>query len=159
MKKNKFIILFIIFSGIIFVACDRKKVYEEYIEIDNYVWETDKTINFEFEITDTLSLYNIFLNIRHASVYPYNNLWLFITSSAPNGNIAKDTVEYILIDKNGRWLGDGLGDIWDLQKPWKQNVRFAHTGKYRVELEQAMRIPALPGIMDMGLRVEKIESR
>ena len=153
------IIISALFFLILFMSCDRNKVYEDYIKIDNYVWMNDNNVKFEFDVDDTVSLYNVYINVRHANVYPYSNLWLFITSSAPNGAKNKDTVECILAGNNGKWLGDGLGDIWDMQRPWKLNVRFGHKGKYRIEMEQAMRVDALPGIMDMGLRVEKVEVR
>ena len=59
-----------------------------------------------------------------------------------------------LSDSKGKWLGEGLGDIWDIQIPWKMGVRFPVAGKYLVEYEQGMRVDALPGIMDLGLRIE-----
>jgi gliding motility-associated lipoprotein GldH len=158
MNKIKVIAIFFIFT-FIFSACNRNKVYEEYIKIDDYVWHNDKNIKFEFDIEDSLSLYNVYINVRHANFYPYNNLWLFVTSSAPNGAKSVDTIECVLAGNNGKWLGDGLGDIWDFQKPWKLNVRFGYKGKYRIEMEQAMRVDALTGVMDMGLKVEKVELR
>ncbi len=86
-------------------------------------------------------------------------MWVFIKSSAPNGQTSIDTLECILADKTGKWAGDGLGDIWDIQIPWRMNVRFPVSGKYTVEYEQAMRVDDLPGIMDMGLRIEKAEAK
>lgn len=138
-------------------SCDRNKVFEDYIKIENGIWSQENKINFEFEIEDTSSLHNVLLNVRHASVYKYNNLWLFIKSSSPSGTINIDTVECILADNENRWIGDGMGDIWDVQIPWKSNIRFANKGIYRIQIEQAMRIQNLPGIMDIGLRVEKID--
>ena len=61
---------------------------------------------------------------------------------------------------NGKWLGDGLGDIWDIQCQFKA-IRFNKDGLYRFEIEQAMRygelakIDNLPGVMEIGLRIEK----
>lgn len=156
MKKIKIAIVFFILT-FVFLSCDKNRVYQEYIKIDNYVWTNDNNIKFEFDIDDTVSLYNVYINVRHVNMYPFSNLWLFVTSSAPNGAKNIDTVECVLAGSNGKWFGDGSGDIWDYVKPWKQNVRFGHSGKYRVEMEQAMRTEALPGIMDMGLRVEKVD--
>ncbi len=139
------------------ISCDSNRVYEEYKEIDDYLWHNENKLKFEFDIQDTTSLHNIFINVRHANVYPYSNLWLFINSSAPNGLQNIDTVECVLAGPKGNWAGDGLGDIWDIQLPWQYNTRFPIAGKYTVEFEQAMRTDILPGIMDIGLRVEKSE--
>lgn len=158
MKKNS-IILSLFVAIFLFASCDRNKVYEKNIEIDNNLWKNSESVKFEFEIDDTVSLHNVFINIRHASGYQFNNLWLFVKSSAPNGQTNIDTLECVMSDKTGKWLGDGLGDIYDLQLPWRLNVRFPVKGKYTVEFKQAMRVEVLPGIMDMGLRVEKAEEK
>lgn len=154
-KINSVLFLIIVVVG--FTSCDSNRVYEQYTEVPDNVWNSNNKIKFEFEIDDTASLHNIYINVRHATFYQYNNLWVFVKSSAPNGKNDIDTVECLLSDKTGKWLGDGMGDIWDLQIPWKMNVRFPVRGKYIVEYEQAMRVDDLPGIMDIGLRVEKVD--
>jgi gliding motility-associated lipoprotein GldH len=95
--------------------------------------------------------------VRNTSLYPMSNLYLFITTIAPSGHSIRDTVEVILADEKGKWLGSGLGDIWDLQQLYKENVRFAQQGRYIFEYEQAMRTEKLPFILDVGLRVEKAD--
>lgn len=140
-------------------ACNHNTVYDKYIDIDDYIWHTDSVLKFEFEITDTLPLYDIRLNIRHATIYPYCNLWLFMYTSAPNGNIAVDTLQCFLADNEGRPLGDGLGDIFDLETTWKHHVRFPYKGLYRIECEQAMRLERLPGIMSIGITVETVDNK
>ncbi|MDD4149804.1 MAG: gliding motility lipoprotein GldH [Bacteroidales bacterium] len=154
-KINLFFTLSLV---LVIMACDRNRVYEDYTKIENSIWNQENIVKFEFEIDDTNSMNNVLINLRHASIYPYNNLWLFVKSSAPNGTINIDTVECILVNKENRWLGDGMGDIWDIQIPWKNNIRFSRQGVYRIEFEQAMRVENLPGIMDIGLRIEKIDS-
>ena len=78
----------------------------------------------------------------------------------PKGALKKDTLECILAQKDGKWLGSGLGDIWDIQCQFK-SYRFLKQGMYTFEIEQAMRhgdlakIEQLPGIMEIGLRIEK----
>jgi len=154
-KSNLFFTLSLV---LVLMACDKNRVYEDYTKIENSIWNHENIVKFEFEIDDTSSMNNVLINLRHANIYPYNNLWLFVKSSAPNGTINIDTVECILVNKENRWLGDGMGDIWDIQIPWKNNIRFSRQGVYRIEFEQAMRVENLPGIMDIGLRIEKTDS-
>lgn len=136
-------------------ACDSKRIYEENIEIPNGVWNSANKAKFEVEIKDTLSAHNFYINVRNTGAYPYSNLYLFLETEFPDKVYAKDTIECILADNSGRWLGDGSGDIWDNQILFKKGVRFRKAGKYVFTLEQAMRVPNLPMIMDVGMRIEK----
>jgi gliding motility-associated lipoprotein GldH len=136
-------------------ACDSKRVYEQNIDIPDYIWDKDNPIYFDVEIKDTVSLHNVYINIRNASGYGYSNIYLFLDTKYPDNTMSRDTIECILADASGKWLGDGSGDIWDNQILFKKNVRFKQVGTYKFRYEQAMRMPKLPMIMDVGLRIEK----
>ena len=156
MKKLIFIILSV---TLFFISCDSLQVYEEYITIPDGIWNRYQPIKFEVEVSDTMNPHNIYINVRNGSYYPFSNLFVFITTKAPNGNMIKDTLEITLADDKGKWLGKGLGDIWDLQRIYKQNIRFPVSGIYTFEIEQAMRkeYENLPHILDVGLRVERVK--
>jgi len=141
------------------VSCDRDRVYEEYRKIDDHRWDMNDPLVFLVNIRDTGMRYNVYLNIRNAGYYAFSNLFLFINTQLPNGQLQRDTVECTLAASDGRWLGDGLGDIWDNRIPFKRNVAFPLPGEYRFELIQAMRVNPLPGIMDAGLRIETAGGR
>lgn len=147
----------IILSGLFIAlsACDSKRVYEQNVDIPEYIWDKNNPIYFDVPITDTVSLHNVYINIRNASGYGYSNIYLFLDTKYPNNTISRDTIECILADPSGKWLGDGSGDIWDNQILFKKNVRFKQIGTYKFRYEQAMRMPKLPMIMDVGIRIEK----
>jgi gliding motility-associated lipoprotein GldH len=109
------------------------------------------------DITDTINPCNVYINVRNASDYPFSNLFLFLETRYPNGAFSKDTLECVLADGSGKWLGSGSGDIWDNQILFKKNVVFKQKGKYYFNLEQAMRLQNLPQILDIGLRVERAQ--
>jgi|JI10StandDraft_1071094.scaffolds.fasta_scaffold117386_2 gliding motility-associated lipoprotein GldH len=140
---------------VIFASCDSKRVYEQNIDIPDYIWDKENAVYFDVPIIDTVSLHNVYINIRNASGYGYSNIYLFLDTKYPNNTISRDTIECILADPSGKWLGDGSGDIWDNQILFKKNVRFKQVGTYKFRYEQAMRMPKLPMIMDVGLRIEK----
>ena len=155
MRKIGIILLVALFS-----ACDSNKVFEENIALENHIWNLENHPKFQVEIMDTTSEMNLLVNVRHSAHYPFSNLWVFVNTTHPEGAIKIDTLECVLAAKDGKWLGSGLGDIWDIQCQFK-SYRFLKQGIYTFEIEQAMRhgdlakIEQLPGIMEIGLRIEK----
>ena len=83
------------------------------------------------------------------------NLWLFVEIHFPDGIAERDTLEIMLADHRGKWLGHGLGSKFDSRIFLRKDVIFPITGKYIFLYEQAMRDEPLTGIDDMGLRIEK----
>lgn len=146
-----------ILSGwlLLFTGCDPDKIDEENIEIPQYVWNLDFKPEFNVEITDTVLLYNVYVNVRHTTYYPYSNLWINITTVFPDSSTIEKRVPLELADKQGKWYGDCLGDICDTQVQIQQNAFFDKPGNYTFRFEQIMRTDNLPLIMSMGLRVEK----
>lgn len=140
------------------ISCDADKVFEEYIEVDNANWQKENIASFEFAAKDTVTAHNLYINVRNTGSYAYSNIYLFVTMQGPNGGILKDTVNCVLADNRGKWLGSGVGDLWDLSIPYVGGFKFAQSGDYTVTLEQAMRVDnGLEGITDIGLRVEKVK--
>ena len=137
------------------VACDSNRLFEENKKIEKNEWEQTESLIFHVPIADTTGQYNVYVNVRNAGFYRFSNLYLFVNTSFPGGQIQRDTLECTLASPDGRWLGEGLGDIWDSRILFKKDVRFPQTGEYTFELIQAMRINPLPGIMDAGIRIEK----
>lgn len=154
MQKLINIILFLSIF-IIFVSCDPKRVFDDNHEIYNKMWSRDSIVKFTVNITDTISVNNIYISIRNASEYPKSNIYLFVKTDGVNAFI-KDTINCILADDKGRWYGSGLGDLWSHQQLYKKNIRFPRKGKYVFHIEQAMRIKDLPDIVDIGLRIERV---
>ena len=143
------------------LSCDSSRLYEKNISIDNTVWELSNKPSFEYDNTYAHKKVNLKINVRHSSSYQYSNLWLFINIIDPEGELKKDTIECVLAQKNGKWLGHGLADIRYVQCQFK-NYTLSKIGTYTFEIEQAMRygdlakIEKLEGIMEIGLRIEKM---
>ncbi len=145
--------LFLIFLS----SCDRNVVFEKNVKLPGNKWEMNNIIKLDAEIKDTISLHNIYINVRNAGGYQFSNLYLFLSTRTPKGEDARDTIELTLADVRGKWLGNGSGDIWDNRILLKQKFRFPESGMYHFEIQQAMRINPLPQIMDAGMRIEKVE--
>lgn len=142
---------------LLFYSCDNKRIFEKNQEIPESGWNSNTVLKYDVDITDPATTANFYINVRNADGYPYSNLYLFIKTTFPNGKMSNDTLECILADDKGKWLGSGMGDIYDNQIPFKRNVRFPLAGKYSFEIQHGMRTEVLPLIMDIGLRIEKGE--
>ena len=136
-------------------SCDQNVVYSKYHTFSDNEWHSGDKAEFDVEITDVQSLNNISLMVRHADSYPYNNIFLFVTTSYPDGKVITDTMEVVLANQKGEWQGSGAGDIYDFKVPIKKNIRFSLPGKYKFTFEQGMRVDPLPMIMDFGFEIEK----
>ncbi len=139
---------------------DSNLVYEQNLEIPNARWLMNDQALIEVDVTDTVSQHNFMINVRNTEEYPYRNLYVFIKTTFPNGKSSRDTVGIELADATGRWLGSGSGYLSSNRYPtnaimYSYNKRFPMSGKYRFEIQHAMRVDTLYGVRNIGLRVEK----
>lgn len=138
-----------------FTSCDSKKIFEENQKVDTSGWKVNETYRFSPEILDTTQVSNIYINVRNSGNYEWSNLYLFIKTTAPNGAVIKDTVNLLLADERGKWLGNGFGSIFDNQIAYKKNIGFPTKGIYVFEIKHGMRTSNLENILDVGIRIEK----
>jgi gliding motility-associated lipoprotein GldH len=137
------------------LACDPRKVTDEYHTIRNSSWNVDSVQHFSFFILQKEQNHNIYLNIRNDRSYGFSNLWLFVTIVSPTGKSRTDTVQAVLADPAGKWLGKGFSGVYDNRLIYRRNVYFPDPGPYTIHLQHGMRPNDLKGITDIGIRVEK----
>ena len=118
-------------------------------------WYQENRIAFDADINDTINGFVFGIGLRHLENYRYSNLFVFLHTRMPNGNVTHDTIECTLATPEGRWIGKSSGSMRDLSVPLNENLRFPLMGTYHFEIEQAMREPVLKGISDIGLFIEK----
>lgn len=152
--KNILLIL-AFFVGVFFItSCDSNRYFEQNQKILNEKWHVEDAKTFSFEMMDTTSLFNFYINTRNTNDYPFSNLYIFINSEFPNGEHARDTIELQLAQKNGKWLGSGNGRYKYNQFILRKGMRFVQTGSYNFSIEHGMRRDTLAGISDIGIRLE-----
>ena len=153
--KSKYLLLISLALILIASACQDNRVYESYVDIPNHEWNKDYAARFEVEITDSIQLHNIYVNIRNTGKYPFSNLWLFIKQIDPEGKMTEEKYECHLASDTGEWYGSGFGNIFDLQILYKPAVLYTKPGLYTFEMVQGMRDDKLPGIVNIGLKLDK----
>ncbi|CAD7804958.1 Gliding motility lipoprotein GldH [Chryseobacterium aquaeductus] len=121
----------------------------------NNKWSKKAEQKFKLEITDPQNPKNIIFVVRNNNEYPYSNIRFIVNFINPKSKIAKvDTLNYILAKPNGEWLGTGFGETKETLFQYKTNYKFPEKGTYEIGVLQAMRNDNLPGIEDLGIKVE-----
>lgn len=161
MKLKSSILLLLIV--LIFCSCDKKRVFDEYKTIGES-WKKDSIVAFNFNQTDTLKPYNLFVNIRNNDNYQFNNLFLIVSMQQPDGLVRKDTLQYEMANADGTLMGQGFSDIKENKLFYKEKVRFAKAGNYKIRIQQAVRktdkiegVSDLEGVTEVGFRIESTE--
>jgi gliding motility-associated lipoprotein GldH len=141
---------------LVLASCKPMDAFEKNVPIPGHKWESSFKPLINFDITDTTSLYNVYIVIRHKNAYEFNNIWLRGTVQQP-ADTAQKSLQYDLKlanDETG-WLGKGMDDIFEHRILIQPRTRFNRSGQYSFKLEHIMRQDPLLHIMNVGLRVEK----
>lgn len=143
-------------------GCLPAPYFQKQEAIPQYAWNYNFKPVFSFEITDTIPDYQPYFIIRHTQAYPYNNVWVWVSVKTPGDTVVKKTrVNIVLAEASGKWLGRGMGEIYEQRLPIDLSsvTNFHSAGTYEVSLEQNMRINPLPDVLNVGLRIEKTPFR
>lgn len=154
---NKYAFLFCVFCTLLFYGCNSNILFTDSVSMPDEEWTLENVPSFTPEITDTVSGNYIFFTIRTGSSYPFRNIYLFVSATSPAGKTITDTLQYMLAAEKGKWYGKGIGDIHELNLPYKASVYFPSKGIYSFKIRHGMRTETLKGVYDIGLRIEKIK--
>lgn len=145
--------------AVITLACDRGTLFSDNYRIDDRQWSMYDPARYACAIGDTVSTFNIDLSIRTSTDYPYRNMYLFVVTTFPSGTTVTDTLQAMITDEKGRWLGKGAGDLRELTIPYKSNVYFPESGEYHFRVIHGMRDILLKGVYDIGMRISLKEGK
>jgi gliding motility-associated lipoprotein GldH len=150
----------ILFVGILLVvallqSCDSSQLIDENREINNYNWSYIDTQKFEIDVTDTVSKYNLYVNVRHSFYFDWRNIYVKINTTLPNDTSFVRRVNLPLSEADGKWFGNCFGENCSVQIPIQKGAKLPMKGKYKFEIVQDMRENPLHKIKAIGLRVEK----
>lgn len=150
--------LLIPFALLMLAGCEEASLYQKVVFVPNQSWGYKDANSFNFQISDTTSRYRVFFVIRHTDAYEYNNIWIQIASQLPGDSTwRKDRFNIPLANEKG-WLGTGMDDLFDHRVLlYPQPVAFRKPGNYQLEIKQDMRVDPLEHVMNVGLRLEKVQ--
>lgn len=148
-----YIVLFFIAS--IFSACDKKTVYHAFHSLPTEGWLQKDTLLFDVTVPDSNTTYQLSLEIRNRNDYPYRNLSLAVCHLQPeSSDTSTDTLNILLADEQGNWLGNGWGGLYQLRFP-AGSLRITASGHHTFKIIHTFPDNPLPGINDIGIKLER----
>ena len=152
--------IYILFSLVIF-SCDSNVEFLKYNSV-NGVWHKDSLQEFSFELNET-NEYNTFVNLRVNEEYKFSNIFLITTLKDSLNILSKDTLQFKLADKSGKFIGKKRINLVDNKLLHKKQLKLEGNKKYFLSIEHAMRVinkvgglENLQGVTDIGYKIEKI---
>ena len=132
-------------------------VFEKTNNIQSQKWFYNNKYTYTVAVTDTTSSYNVYIILRHTDAYNYNNIWLNFGSQAPGDSMHFQNININLGSDVKGWEGNGMDDIWEVRKNITNGpVPFKKAGNYTFSISQIMREDPLKHILNVGIRVEKV---
>ena len=152
MEMNK--ICAVLFLLITLVSCKSDDSEIQMRSVNN-AWKMNAEQKFPLNINDAQNLKNIIFVVRNNSDYPYSNIRFIVNfTNVKSKKKQTDTLNYILARPNGEWIGTGFGATKEILFQYKTSYKFPENGAYEIGIKQAMRNSVLPGIEDIGIKIQ-----
>jgi len=136
-------------------ACGPNYLFEEEKDIPKGQWAYRDTLDFKFNVTDTTAVYNILVDFEYADSFPNQNIYVKFYTRFPDGKRLSTPLSFDFFDPVGNPSGKCSGGTCSAQIAIQQNAFFEKPGEYLITLEQFGRQDPMPGIISVGLSVEK----
>jgi len=124
--------------------------------IRNKEWSSKQSPEFIVSVKDNTPPFQFYLNLRNTVEYPFSNIFVLVHQQNPDKSRKTYRIKVILANREGLWRGKSAGNIFAHQVRFLKNVHLPDTGTYTFRIEHSMRLNPLPGINDVGLRIEPV---
>ncbi len=137
-------------------SCSEEYYFENTISFEKGSWHKTAEFGNTFVVEDTLSRYDLFLDITHDTDYAYQNVYLLVTTLFPNGKQTDQQLPVNFADNKGKWHGDCNGEMCDLRVVLSKSTKFKEAGTYTITFGQYSRMQELPSLHNLAFRISEV---
>ncbi len=137
-------------------SCEEPAAYVQSYRFDNQKWKQDVKPTFTVDIKEIDKEYDFIITLRTTTDYKYNNLWIYLNTTTPGGQKAREPYEIKIAYPDGSWVGKKTGTIVENSLFFKRR-KLPEKGKYTFVLEQGITENQIDQVLDIGLQV--VESK
>ncbi len=137
------------------LSCSRQEgyVYTQTISLEQGQWSYADTALFSFSVSDTSLRYNLYLEVEHADTFAYQNVYVQLHTSYPDGRQHTQVLPLDLFDAQGQSNGRCSGGLCRVEFVLQERAILPQQGRYTIAVEQYMRSSPVSGIRELRLTV------
>ncbi|MFW5851593.1 MAG: hypothetical protein ACOCWB_05170, partial [Bacteroidota bacterium] len=111
-----------------------------------------------FDNTEPLQLYDVIVIFRYVEGFQFNRVVFGFSHFSPDTDTVDFSMGLPIIDSKGNYIGDGSGDIWDIEHTIISGKALPQ-GKNVFVLQNQMdsHYEYIPNVMSVGLKIVKSE--
>ncbi len=148
---NRFLI---VGFSLFLTACTESDLFHASLPTSPTAWVRNDSLQWKVNVTDTLKPYGVWIEIRNDNRFEYRNLGLEVIEIAPDSTVVRrDTMNYFLMDENGKWTGSGWGSLYTGSFLFDSEMIFPASGEYTFIIRPALTDKRITGIHSIGLRI------
>jgi gliding motility-associated lipoprotein GldH len=136
-------------------SCGSKEVSDQQISFKDKKWQKSQVLTYDFNITDTATLYTISATIKHFKEFPFDKVKLSFSLADPSGENRTTDHDLVVRNEEGGFLGKKKGDTILMKFAIRNHYRFKAPGKAKVTLVNRLPYPEMEGIGGISIVVKK----
>lgn len=134
-------------------SCGETPHYQKVYSFKNKTWDLEVKPKYIVDIQDPDKEYDFELTLRTTTDYKYSNLWIFMKTTTPGGEVAREPFEIRITNEDGTWIGNKSGTIVETPITFKSR-KLPEKGKYTFVIEQAITEKEVAEVLDLQFTVD-----
>ncbi|HRY99656.1 MAG TPA: hypothetical protein P5550_11435 [Bacteroidales bacterium] len=151
----------ILLTALLAFACQRGPVFEEMKNLPQQNWIRFNTLWYSYTPSNHDDAYTLSLVVRYTDAVAFNKLLVMGTIHSPSGEMRFREYSLPLRDADGMADGSAVSatgvqpKVYEKRLVLREELVFTDPGEYRFEIENLMDKYDSPGIIAVGVVVEK----
>jgi len=109
-------------------------------------WSYNEPLLYDFNIDNVDQNYDLHFVLEHSEVFSFQNLYVLISTTYPDGKIIEDEVSLQLANQKGEFSGKCSGEKCKVTIVLQENFKFQNKGNHVIKIAQHSRSEVLDGI-------------
>ncbi|HJD92358.1 gliding motility lipoprotein GldH [Bacteroides coprosuis] len=151
---NKSNLLLSLLALFLLSSCSKKYEYHQFCSIPKEGWSKTDTLSFTISDLQEYKSVDLSINIRNDYSYPYKDIYIACLENITDSSIIHiDTLHLQLADKDGFWIGKGMGHLFQSTHFYKIIKKPQLTDSTTLRIIPLMKDTLLMGLQDIGIHI------